>query len=236
MVEEREIVLDTETTGLKTAEGHRIVEIGCVELSRRIPTGRVFQRYLNPERPMPEEARRVHKLTDAFLRGQPRFAGIAEELLAFLGAAPLVMHNAEFDLGFLNMELARIDRPPLPPSRVVDTLALARARFPGQKISLDALCSRMGIDLRAREEHGHGALLDAHLLCGVYLELTGGRQASFGLDAPAARRTGERRGAAPSPRPAPGPVLPGLLTEAEAHAHARLVESLGPEALWKDYL
>lgn len=173
----REIVLDTETTGLDPREGHRVVEIACLELVHHIPTGRGFHRYVDPERDMPEDARAIHGLDTAFLAGQPPFAAIADELLAFIGADPLVMHNAEFDLGFLNAELARLGRPPIGVAHV-DTLALARRRFPGSPASLDALCRRFAIDLSVREKHG--AEVDCRLLAAVYVELLGGRQP--GLD------------------------------------------------------
>lgn len=173
----REIVLDTETTGLDPREGHRIVEIACVELVHHVPTGRRFHRYVNPEREMPEDALAVHGLTAEFLTRQPPFAAILDELLAFIGRDPLVIHNAEFDLAFLNAELARLQREPVT-SNYVDTLAVARYRFPGSPASLDALCRRFAIDLSGRVEHG--AEIDCNLLAAVYLELLGGRQP--GLD------------------------------------------------------
>ena len=175
----REIILDTETTGLDPDAGHRIVEIGCLELLHRLPSGRQFQKYLNPERDMPEEAQAVHGLTAAFLAGQPKFSEIVEEFLEFIGTAPLVIHNAQFDLKFLNAELARLGKPAIEPARAVDTVALARRRFPGAQASLDALCRRFEIDNSARSVHG--ALLDCQLLADVYLELSGGRQAGFDL-------------------------------------------------------
>jgi len=158
----REIVLDTETTGLDPAAGHRIVEIGCIELSNRLPTGRTFRTYVNPERPMPVEAQAVHGLTDDFLGQQKRFTEIADEFLRFVADSPLVIHNAEFDLGFLNAELDRIGLPPLTADRAIDTVTLARRKFPGQPANLDALCRRFGIDNSNRQVHG--ALLDASLL------------------------------------------------------------------------
>jgi len=175
----REIILDTETTGLKPAEGHRLVEIGCVEMMQGVRTGRTWHRYLNPERDVPREAERVHGLSTAFLRDKPVFGFIADELLAFLGDDRIVAHNADFDLGFLNAELAGIGRAPLPAGRAVDTAAMARRLFPGQRASLDALCARFGIDTTARSKHG--ALVDAELLAQVYIELTGGRQTALGL-------------------------------------------------------
>ena len=175
----REVVLDTETTGLEPSAGHRIVEVGAVELVNHIPSGRRFQRYLDPERDMPEDAERIHGLTRAFLAGHRRFAEEADALLAFVGEAKLVMHNAPFDLGFLNAELERSGKDPIPAERTVDTLTIARRKYPGAPASLDALCKRFGIDRSMREKHG--ALLDAELLTEVYLELIGGRQPALGL-------------------------------------------------------
>jgi DNA polymerase-3 subunit epsilon len=174
----RQIVLDTETTGLDPAT-HRIIEIGCVELMNHVPTGRHFHKYLNPERANDTRAFEVHRLTDEFLRAQPRFVEIADEFLDFLGGDQLVIHNAEFDIGFVNWELRRIERDPLDTMRVIDTIAIARQKYPGAQASLDALCRRFEIDLSIRAER-HGALIDAKLLARVYLELIGGRQP--GLD------------------------------------------------------
>ena len=221
----REVVLDTETTGLEPAEGHRIVEVGAVELVNHIPSGKRFQRYLDPERDMPEGAERVHGLTRAFLAGHKRFVEEADAILAFIGDAKLVMHNASFDLGFLNAELEQIGKPPLPLSRTVDTLALARRKYPGAPANLDALCKRFGIDRSAREKHG--ALLDAELLTEVYLELTGGRQPGLEL-----QRAVRSPGATPAARPertrTPGTHAP---SEAEAAAHAAFVATL-KESIW----
>jgi len=175
----REIVFDTETTGFSFADGDRLVEIGCVEMFNRVETGRSFHAYFHPERTMPAEAQRVHGLSDAFLADKPLFAHGVEALLEFLGDAPLVAHNATFDFGFLNGELGRCGRPPIGMHRMVDTIVIARTRHPGAKHSLDALCSRYGIDRSARTFHG--ALLDAQLLAQVYVELTGGRQIGLGL-------------------------------------------------------
>ena len=179
----REIVFDTETTGLSPVGGDRMVEIGCIEMIGRVETGRHFHCYFNPERPMPSEAEAVHGLSDIFLSDKPLFAHKAEELLEFIGDAPLVAHNAGFDFGFLNHELERCGRPSICMSRMVDTLMLARSRHPGAKHSLDALCTRYGVDRSHRVKHG--ALLDAQLLAQVYIELTGGRQIGLGLVAEA---------------------------------------------------
>ena len=175
----REIIFDTETTGLDPMGGDRLVEIGCIEMVNRVETGRSSQAYFNPERSMPAAAEAIHGLSDAFLADKPRFAERAEELLAFLGASPLVAHNAGFDFGFINRELGLCDREPVGRERMVDTVALARIRHPGAKNSLDALCTRYGIDRSHRTLHG--ALLDAELLAQVYVELTGGRQIGLEL-------------------------------------------------------
>lgn len=175
----REIIFDTETTGLSPDEGHRMVEIGCIEMVGRMATGRIFHAFFNPQIPMPPEAERVHGHSDAFLADKPLFGARAEELLSFLGDATLVAHNAGFDMRFLNAELARVDVAPIPMARVIDTVAMARAKFPGSPASLDALCKRFGVDRSHRVLHG--ALLDAELLAQVYIELTGGRQIGLGL-------------------------------------------------------
>lgn len=175
----REIIFDTETTGLNPSSGDRIVEIGCIEMVNRIETGRHFHAYFNPERPMPAEAAAVHGLTDIFLSDKPRFTEKADELIEFIEDSPLVAHNAGFDFSFLNYELSLCGRPPICMSRMVDTLAIARTRHPGAKHSLDALCVRFGVDRTQRVKHG--ALLDAQLLAQVYIELTGGRQIGLGL-------------------------------------------------------
>lgn len=176
----REIALDTETTGLNPKSGHRVVEIGCVEMINHVATGEVFHAYINPRRDMPEEAFRVHGLSEEFLRDHPLFADVVEGFLEFIGDDTLVIHNAQFDMGFLNAELERAKRPPLAMERAVDTVKMARQKFPGAQASLDALCRRFSIDNSNRELHG--ALLDARLLADVYLELKGGRQTGFGLD------------------------------------------------------
>jgi DNA polymerase III subunit epsilon len=223
----REIVLDTETTGVAPADGDRIVEIGCVELVNHVPTGPEGHRrwYLNPERLVPAEAIAVHGLTDAFLSDKPLFAEVAGDFLDYVGDSPLVIHNARFDVGFLNMELARLGFPAIDRNReIVDTLMLARRRFPGAQASLDALCKRFGVDNSNRTLHG--ALLDAQILAEVYLELLGGRQQGLGLLADGgAAGAGTRR-----ERPFRAP-RPHAASAAELEAHATLVASL-KGALW----
>ncbi len=219
----REIVLDTETTGLDPAAGHRIVEIGALELQHHLPTGREYHTYLDPEREMPEEAFAIHGLSDDFLAGKAKFADAADALLEFIGDAPLVIHNAEFDLRFLNAELAQIGRAPLDPGRAVDTLLIARQKFPGARASLDALCQRFEIDLAARDKHG--ALIDSHLLAAVYLELVGGRQPGFELAADTGRPA-DAASAERAPR-APRRHLPGAApTEAERAAHRAFLKKI----------
>jgi DNA polymerase-3 subunit epsilon len=220
----REIVLDTETTGLDPASGHRIVEIACLELINHIPSGRKFQCYLNPERDVPEDVVAVHGLTASFLADKPRFGEVAVELLAFIDGAPLVIHNAEFDMRFLNAEFARIEREALASSQAVDTLMLARRKFPGSPASLDALCKRFNIDNSARDLHG--ALLDAELLAEVYLELIGGRQAGFDLVQAEARAAAAAASQGPS-RP-PRPHEP---TAEELAAHTAMLAKL-KDPLW----
>ena len=186
----REIVLDTETTGFEPAEGHRIVEIGCVELDGLLATGKTFHIYINPQRDMPAGAYEVHGLSAEFLSGFPVFEEQAGDFVEFIGDAPLVIHNASFDMKFLNAELKLVGRPILPMSRAIDTLTMARKAFPGSPASLDALCRRFGIDNASRTLHG--ALLDSELLAEVYLELRGGRQPGFGLDVLAPAQSGTR--------------------------------------------
>ncbi len=209
----REIVMDTETTGLDPAQGHRIVEIGAIELLHRVPSGRHFHQYVNPERDMPEDAFRVHGLGTAFLRDFPVFAAVVDAFLAFIEDSPLVIHNASFDLRFLNAELARVDRPLLPVERAVDTLPIAQRKFPGSPASLDALCRRFNVDGSARKLHG--ALLDSELLAEVYLHLTGGRQVDLGL-AVAGRR--HQAGQTPAARPRPHRRFTVPPEEEAAHA------------------
>jgi DNA polymerase-3 subunit epsilon len=228
----REIVLDTETTGLDARTGDRIVEIGCIELVDRRPSGREFHTYLNPEtREVPAAAEQVHGLSTAFLKDKPYFRDQAPAFVAFIAEATLVIHNASFDMGFVNAELERIGLEPIGMERVVDTLAIARRKHPAGPNSLDALCKRYRIDNSKRSKHG--ALMDAELLCKVYLELIGERQASLGLagrggDAVALERAGGARKAAQRPEP-----LPPRLTPEDVAAHAQFVETLGPNALWK---
>ncbi|MEK9672094.1 MAG: DNA polymerase III subunit epsilon [Rhodospirillaceae bacterium] len=177
----REVALDTETTGLDPLTGHRIVEIGCVELINHVPSGNHYHQYINPERDMPPEAYAVHGLSEDFLRDHPTFAAIADDFVQFVGSSPLIIHNASFDMGFVNAELARLKRPEIPRDQAVDTVSMARRKFPGAGASLDALCRRFQIDISHRDLHG--ALKDAELLASVYLELIGGRQTDLGLAA-----------------------------------------------------
>jgi len=227
----REVVLDTETTGLDPAEGHRIIEIGCLELEGHVPTGRTWRSYLHPERDIPEEAARVHGLTLETLSSAPVFAAIADDFLAFLGEAPLVIHNAEFDLKFLNAEMARIARPAIPMARAIDTIAIAKRRFPGARYSLDELCKRFGIDTSVRAKHG--ALIDAELLAQVYLELIGGRQVKLQLApgdaAPGAAQENTIRIARSRITP-----LAERLSASEREAHARFVAAeLNGDVIWR---
>lgn len=225
----REIVLDTETTGLDPATGHRIVEIGCVELFNTIPTGQTFHVYLDPERDIPDEAFRVHGLSGEFLNGKPKFGEIADSLLLFLGEAALIAHNAEFDMRFINAELSALGHAEIGIERVVDTLALARRRHPGSPNSLDALCQRYGIDASRRTKHG--ALLDAEILAEVYAELTGGRQASLSLQTIDVVSAGQDA-ALRLRRPV---ALVPLIDPVELIAHAAFIARLGQKALWRHY-
>jgi DNA polymerase-3 subunit epsilon len=222
----REIVLDTETTGLDPDTGDRIVEIGAVEIVNHMPTGRTFHAYINPQRDVPAEAVEVHGLTAAFLSDKPVFSSVAAEFAAFVGDARLVIHNAAFDMKFLNAELGWCGQASIPWGRTVDTLDLARRRFPGAQNTLDALCRRFGVDLSAREKHG--ALLDSELLAEVYLELMGGRQPDLVLSVVTAG-TSDVDAWTPPPRPRP---LPPRLTSAEAAAHVAFIAELGAETLW----
>ena len=229
----REIVFDTETTGVDVVRGDRVIEIGCVELLNHIPTGRNWHAYINPERPVSQGAFEVHGLSDEFLKDKPVFSIVAGDFLGFIEDADLIAHNATFDVGFLNAEFARLNLPALVPDRVIDTLALARRKHPGSPNSLDALCSRYGIDNSRRTKHG--ALLDAEILAEVYIELLGGRQADLGL-APVLATTAVVAGATSvtvATRPAP---LPSPLSEADLEAHATFRATLGPNAVWRDYI
>ena len=220
----REIVLDTETTGLSPRDGDRIVEIGCIELVNHVATGETYHQYVNPERPMPEEAFAIHGLSDEFLSGQPVMADVMDGFVEFLGDATLVIHNAEFDMRFINWELDRLGRDELPMSRAVDTVRMAREKFPGAPASLDALCRRFNIDNSARSLHG--ALLDAQLLAEVYLELIGGRQPDLELKAQKAKsdaraESSERR----EPRP-------HAADEEELAAHEAFLEKI-EDPVWR---
>lgn len=226
----REIVLDTETTGLSPLTGDRVVEIGCVELINHIPTGRHFHVYLNPERSMPEEAFRVHGLSNEFLANKPKFEAEADRFLDFIEDSTLVIHNAPFDMGFLDAELERSGRRRLK-NEVIDTVMLARSVHPGARVSLDALCKHYGIDTSKRTLHG--ALLDSEILADVYLELIGGRQVGLALVAETRIQAGITIEIAPA-RQRPQP-LPSRLTQAELAAHASLVGTLGADALWQSY-
>ncbi len=228
----REIVLDTETTGTDHAKGDRVIEIGCVELLSHIPTGRSYHVYINPERPVSAGAFAVHGLSDEFLADKPVFATIADEFADFVGDARLVIHNAAFDIGFLNAEFARTGHRPYNLPDVVDTLSMARRKHQGAANNLDALCARYGIDNSRRTKHG--ALLDAEILAEVYIELIGGRQVGFDLSLqPSARRAAAQSQAARAARPR---NLISRLTEAERAAHEAFIQSLGESALWRDYL
>ncbi len=224
----REIVLDTETTGFEPEEGDRIVEIGAVELNNHVPTGRTYHQYINPQRAMPKGAFEVHGLGDDFLRDKPLFRDIADAFVAFIGDAHLVIHNAAFDMKFLNAELGWVDRPALPMDRAIDTLAIARKKFPGSPASLDALCRRFGIDNSSRTLHG--ALLDSEILAEVYLELIGGRQTGLSFDA-AADTGAPGQPAAWRAQRRPGPLAPRI-TEDEAAAHRAFVGTLANGGLW----
>ncbi len=225
----REIVLDTETTGFDPETGDRIVEIGAVELMRHVPTGRTYHQYINPERAMPEEAFQVHGLGDDFLRDKPAFRDVGQAFLEFVGDAKLVIHNAAFDMKFLNAELGWSGLPRIDYDRAVDTLEIARKKFPGSPASLDALCRRYGIDNSARTLHG--ALLDSEILAEVYLELIGGRQPDLVL-APAGSQGRSDQPAELTRTGARPRGLPGRLTDKERKAHDAFVADMGEKALW----
>lgn len=227
----REIVWDTETTGFDPASGDRLVEIGAVELENQMPTGKVYHQYINPERDMPQSAFEVHGLSIDFLSDKPKFKKIAQDFVNFIGDAKLVAHNATFDMKFINAELKWAGFQPIPDHRAIDTLEIARKKFPGAQNSLDALCRRFGVDNSAREKHG--ALLDSEILAEVYLELVGGRQPDFSLSVV----SGITKNIAasdwkPQARPIP---LDSKLTEAEKTAHRELIEQIGDGSLWAKF-
>lgn len=226
----REIVLDTETTGFDPETGDRIVEIGALELINHMPTGRTYHQYINPQRTMPTSAFEVHGLGDDFLRDKPVFKVIGQAFLDFVQDAKLVIHNAPFDMKFLAWELRSAGFAPIPMEQAIDTVAIARQKYPGSPASLDALCRRFGIDNSSREKHG--ALLDSELLAEVYLELIGGRQPDLVLASATDRQGGDTGEWVARPRPTP---LPSRLTEAEAAAHRAFTDTLGGQVIWKQY-
>jgi DNA polymerase-3 subunit epsilon len=226
----REIVFDTETTGFEPSDGHRIVEIGLVELMDHFPTGNELRFYLNPERDVPIESQRVHGLSNEFLADKPLFAAVVDEFLDFIGDAPLVIHNAAFDIKFINAELARVGRAPIPLHRAIDTIEIAKRKLPGARYSLDELCKRFSIDLSARTKHG--ALLDCQLTAQVYLELIGGRQRGLSL-APAEIAANPTSGPGPGPARQRPDKLPPLLTDDERARHdAFVAKELGDKPVW----
>jgi|SRR5215217_3715128 len=227
----REIVLDTETTGLSPADGDRLVEIGCVELINHIPSGKNYHVYINPQRSMPAEAFRVHGLSEEFLADKPLFKAVAADFAAFIDGARLIIHNASFDMGFLNAELGWAGLPTLT-NEVIDTVMLARKKHPGARVSLDALCKHYGIDNSRRALHG--ALLDSEILAEVYLELIGGKQVSLALMAEADSDGTEALAARLAARPRPAP-LPSRVSAAEAVAHEAFVAKMGESAIWAQY-
>lgn len=231
----REIVLDTETTGTDHAKGDRIVEIGCVELLNHIPTGKFYHVYINPEFPVHPGALAVHGLSNEFLADKPVFAAVADEFYEFIRDGRLVIHNAPFDIGFINAEFGRTGHPAIALPDVVDTLIMARRKHPGAANSLDALCSRYGIDNSKRTKHG--ALLDSEILAEVYIELIGGRQVGFDLSAQPAQGSGPAMNGNTGPSREIRPrTMISRLTDAERAAHAAFIEQLGPNALWREYI
>ncbi|MBR1216813.1 DNA polymerase III subunit epsilon [Bradyrhizobium sp. U87765 SZCCT0131] len=227
----REIVLDTETTGLDPLRGDRLVEVGCIEVFNRMPTGQSFHRYINPERDMPQEAFAVHGLSSEFLSDKPLFAAVVDEFLEFIGDAPLVIHNASFDISFINAELERIKRPPIGRDRLVDTLLLARRKHPGVSNRLDDLCSRYNIDNSHRTKHG--ALLDAELLAEVYIDLVGARQSQLLL---AETPRTEAQALVDGPRRQRPVPLAARVTEADREAHRAFVMTFGEKLIWKEFI
>ena len=228
----REIVLDTETTGLDPLRGDRLVEIGCIEIYNRMPTGQTFHRYINPERDMPAEAFAVHGLSSEFLSSKPLFTEVVEEFLEFIGDAPLVIHNASFDISFINAELDRIKRQPISRDRLVDTLLLARRKHPGVSNRLDDLCSRYAIDNSRRTKHG--ALLDAELLAEVYIDLIGARQSQLILASET--RVTVSSGFGETPRRQREVPLAPRITDADREAHRAFIATLGDKPIWNDFL
>ena len=226
----REIILDTETTGLDPNEGHRLVEIGCVEMVDRVLTGATWHYYFNPQRDMPQEAFAVHGLSGEFLADKPLFPALADDFVDFLGDARLIIHNAGFDMRFLNAELKLAKKLLLPMDRVTDTLALARRKHPGARVSLDELCQRYGIDNSKRVKHG--ALLDAEILAEVYIELTGGRQTTLGLATQTIAISRQASSGLVRQRSVP---LPSRLTEEDIRLHQAFVATLGEQAIWRKY-
>jgi DNA polymerase III subunit epsilon len=228
----REIVLDTETTGLEPSQGHRIIEIGCLELNNRTPTGAKYHVYINPQRDVPEEAQKISNLSTEFLQDKPLFADVVDGFIEFIADSPLVIHNAEFDIKFLNSELTKAKRPTLPLARAIDTVHIARKKFPGSPASLDALCRRFNISLDERKSKGHGAMLDVELLAQVYLELLGGKQPGLELVAKSTGMSGVMLKRQPAtPRPV---ALPSRLSDDERSRHDALIASLGDKAIWKN--
>jgi DNA polymerase-3 subunit epsilon len=228
----REIVLDTETTGLEPSQGHRIIEIGCLELNNRTPTGAKYHVYINPQRDVPEEAQKISNLSTEFLQDKPLFADVVDGFIEFIADSPLVIHNAEFDIKFLNSELTKAKRPTLPLARAIDTVHIARKKFPGSPASLDALCRRFNISLDERKSKGHGAMLDVELLAQVYLELLGGKQPGLELVAKSTGTSGvvlKRQPATPRPV-----ALVSRLSDDERSRHDALIASLGDKAIWKN--
>ena len=230
----REILLDTETTGLDARKGDRLIEIGCVELSHRIPTGREFHAFIDPEdREVHPDAERIHGISNTFLKGKPKFKAVIDGFMEFIGDDVLVIHNANFDIGFINMELGRVKRPLLMMDRVVDTLALARRKHPAGPNTLDGLCKRYGIDNTKRTKHG--AIVDSLLLASVYVELLGERQAALGLVKEGAKDSGSRASRAQPARQRPKPLMPRV-SDADREAHRAFVETLGPAAVWTKFM
>lgn len=226
----REIILDTETTGLDPKKGDRLIEIGCIEIFNRIPTGREYHCFINPERDVPVEAQNIHGLSTDFLKDKPLFRKVAKDFLAFIGNDTLVIHNAQFDVGFLNFELERTGLPTLSFDRVVDTLALARRKHPAGPNNLDALCKRYGIDNSKRTKHG--ALVDSLLLAEVYVELLGERQAALGLQSSGAQTAARRSKTQAKQRPE---SLPSRVTAAVLSEHRAYIEKIGAKAVWLKY-